>query len=398
MSTAVATEDKKDTRIACQICRARIHSVQQHLLEDHPELTLAEYSAKWPDAPLMSDILKKKLEERAALKAKTEAPEAAELTGMAKVKIVKRAMSEVFGLGDTPAAKSAAGKEIMVTTFDRDALDPYDLAMVPEIDPNYVFNIDMLRSVILALEWNIPMYLWGHSGTGKTTLLEQVFARTGRPTVRIQHTRSTEESHILGKTGLKGGVTAFEPGYLQISMERGWAYLADEYDFAQPEVLAVYQPVLEGKALVIKEADLDKRVTHPHPDFRMFATGNTNGTGDESGLYAGTVQQNAANYERFGITEKMPYLPEAAESRLVSLQGRIPVKDATKLVQFANVVRNEFESGKLSRPISPRTLIYAAKVGAARMSYRIGVEKAYINQLTSVDREVAGQLAQRMFA
>ena len=193
------------------------------------------------------------------------------------------------------------------------------------------------------------------------------------------------------------GRTAFELGPLAMAMKFGWLYMADEYDFGRPEVLSLYQPVLEGKALVIKEADMENRVIRPHPGFRFVATGNTNGQGDETGLYQGTTMQNAANYERFGIVEKMPYMDEATEALLVSQQAGIAMPDAKKLIQFATSIRAEFDSAKLSNPISPRSLIYAGRIGMARSNYLIGLEKAYLNRLSSVDREAARSFAARIF-
>jgi len=207
-----------------------------------------------------------------------------------------------------------------------------------------------------------------------------------------------EEEHIVGGWRLRDGKTFFELGPLAMAMKHGWLYMADEYDFGRPEVTSVYQAVLEGKPLVIKEADPENRVIRPHPDFRIVANGNTNGQGDETGLYQGTNLQNAANYERFGVVEQMPYMEKKLEARLVSQQAGIPLKDAEKLVDFAGRIRAEFDGGRMGNPISPRSLIYAAQIGVARSNYRTGLEKAFINRLTSVDRESATQVAQRVFA
>jgi cobaltochelatase CobS len=296
-----------------------------------------------------------------------------------------------------PATLSSSGKPIKITVLDVASMDEMDRAMIPRIDPNYVFNVDVLKTLILALEKNIPANVWGHAGTGKTTIIEQVCARTNRPMIRVQHTANMEEAHVLGQYVLRNKETSFQRGPLADAMQRGWLYLADEYDFGRPEVLSLYQPVLEGKPLIIKEADPANRITPPHPFFAFFATGNTNGTGDESGLYQGTMLQNAANYERFGITERMPYMEPDLEAKLVSSQADIPVPEARKLVDFAGRIRNEFDGGKISTPISPRTLIYAGRVGKARMNFRIGLEKSFINRLSTVDREVAGQFADRVF-
>jgi cobaltochelatase CobS len=98
------------------------------------------------------------------------------------------------------------------------------------------------------------------------------------------------------------------------------------------------------------------------------------------------------------VVEQMPYMEKKLEARLVSQQAGIPLKDAEKLVDFAGRIRAEFDGGRMGNPISPRSLIYAAQIGVARINYRTGLEKAFINRLTSVDRESATQVAQRVFA
>ena len=105
--------------------------------------------------------------------------------------------------------------------------------------------------LLMAIELNMPLLVFGHKGTGKTTDLLQIAARTGRRVMRVQHTGNTEESHITGQYVVRGGDLHFQMGVLAVAMQRGLMYIADEYDFARPEVLAVYQPVLEGEPLVI---------------------------------------------------------------------------------------------------------------------------------------------------
>jgi cobaltochelatase CobS len=190
----------------------------------------------------------------------------------------------------------------------------------------------------------------------------------------------------------------FEPGPLAFAMRYGLIYCADEYDFALPSVTSVYQPVMEGKALVIKEAPPEWRVVKPHPNFRFFATGNTNGSGDESGLYQGTQIMNAANYSRFGVTIHVPYMEAAAEESAVAKQANITPADAKKLVQFAKHVRDAYANGEISVTVSPRELINAGKIGLVRgLNWRLGLEKAYINRLSSTDKKAVGDFAQRVF-
>lgn len=376
-------------RINCEICGASVHSIQLHLKNDHPEWTLEQYREKYPAAPLLSDLAKAKLAEREAVARKEETAAA---SAVAPAATTKRPFHEVFSLGAVKGAMNARGEPIPVTVLDTSFPE-----LVPDVDPNYVFELENLKNALMAFELDIPLYVWGHAGTGKTTLLENICARTKRPLLRVQHTINTEECHIVGQWTARGGETIFEYGPLAMAMLNGWVYLADEYDFALPSVLAVYQPVLEGKALVIKEAPAAQRIVRPHPNFRFIATGNTNGSGDETGLYQGTNIQNAANYDRFHMVLEVKYMKAALETQILVNQAKIDKADAEKLVDFANRVRESYDGNKISSPISPRTLIAAAQIGLRKGSYRAGISLCFANKLSKVDKEVCDGLAQRIF-
>lgn len=390
-------------KITCQICGAETHSIQLHLRDAHPTHTLEQYTNNWPDAPLLSLAAQKKLDAAKAMKEASAETVSVEMkTASAVVEsldahrgFAKRPLNEVFGFGEAVAAKNSRGEPIMINIVtDNDKFPEF----VPAVDENYVFDINHVKTVVMGLEMNCPIYLWGHSGVGKTTLAEQVAARTNRATLRIQHTLNTEETQLLGQWTSRGGETIFEPGPLAVAMRHGLTYIADEYDAAMPAVLLVYQPVLEGKPLIIKEADAANRVIRPHPNFRFIATGNTNGVGDETGLYQGTMIQNAANFERFGIVEEIKYMPASQEVPVVVGQAKVAKKDAERLVKFANDVRDAYGSNKISLPISPRAVINAARLGMMKNDFKAGILLAYANRLTRVDREVVMGLAQRIFA
>jgi cobaltochelatase CobS len=387
-------------KITCQLCNAQIYSVQLHLKNDHPEETLKGYIAKFPEAPLMSEMAKQKLAEKRAVKAVSEermlemAGTAASVTKLIPSgSVIKKALHEVFNLGNVKAAKSSKGDPILISVITSGDFPD----MVPAASDDYVYDIDELKNVILALELNIPCYVWGHKGSGKSELFEQIAARTGREFMRVQHTVNTEESHIVGQWTVKGGHTVFELGPLPLAMINGWMYSADEYDFMLPSVSSVYQAVLEGKPLMIKEADAANRIIKPHPNFRFVATGNTNGSGDETGLYQGTNIQNAANYDRFGMVIHKQYMKKAAESQILQNRVGLVKEDADKMVEFAGLVREAYDGAKISDVISPRTLIYAAKIGVKRGSFRQGITLSFINKLSKIDREVCDGLAQRIF-
>ncbi len=392
-----------DAKITCSICGAQVHAIQLHLRDAHPELTIEAYAEKYPHAPLLSELAKRKLAEKQAERAATgeetkvamaTEPEAAAASALIpKGGVIKKAFNELFNLGRVKAALNSRGEPIPISTVANHEWSDY----VPAISDNYVYDIDELKDVVLAIEMKIPCYVWGHKGAGKTELFEQIAARTNRPMIRVQHTVNTEESHIVGQWTVKGGQTIFELGPLPMAMQNGWMYVADEYDFALPSVLSVYQAVLEGKSLMIKEADAENRIIKPHPNFRFCATGNTNGSGDETGLYQGTNLQNSANYDRFGMVIHKKYMKKTAESQILQNQVGLNKEDADKLVEFATLVRDAYDGAKISDVISPRTLIYAARIGLMRASFRKGVTLAFTNKLSKVDREVVDGLAQRIF-
>lgn len=388
--TSVNPADMSGDKLICKICGAAEHSIKLHLGKAHPGVSEEDYLRQFPGAPMLSPIAQQHLAARTAAATAPAAPAVAAIASAGK-----QPFHDVFALGTAPAAMSALGKPIPITVLTPDA---EGAEFIPPIDPDYVFPVDVLKNVVMAVEMNIPVYIWGHAGTGKTTLLSQVAARTGRPVLRVQHTANMEEDQIVGGWRVRAGQTVFELGPLAMAMKYGWTYIADEYDFGRPEVLSVYQAVLEGSPLFIKEADMANRIIRPHANFRLFATGNTNGQGDESGLYGGTNMQNAANFERFGVVQQMPWMEFETEARVISRKAKIPLEDAKKLVDFAKRVREEFDGQKMSNPISPRSLIYAGKLGIARKNYQTGLELAFLNRLTAVDREAATQLAQRTFA
>jgi cobaltochelatase CobS len=391
-----------DGKITCMVCGGLVHSIQQHLKEAHPTMSLQDYQAKFPDEPILSETAKAVIAKHQAEKAAAAAGAPVEMamsaaavaTTLAPPASLKKAFHELFGFEPTnPLAMSASKQSVMITYLEA----VKNREMVPVIDPEYVFDVQITKNICLAVELGIPAYIWGHAGTGKTTLVKQVAARTNRPTIRVQHTINTEEAHIIGQWVVKHGETVYQLGPLPQAMLNGWAYIADEYDFALPSVLSVYQPVLEGEPLFIKDAPPEMRLIKPHKDFRFFATGNTNGGGDDSGLYQGTSIQNSANYERFGMVERVNYLEPATEQKIIINRSGVAAADAKKLVEFAKDIRASYERGALSATISPRSLIFAANFGVRRGSYRIGLNLAFINRLNKVDREVCDGIAFRIF-
>lgn len=393
-------------KIACRICGSLEHHIGRHLESAHQGWGgLERYKADYPDAELESPAYK-----AAAAKAAGKVAQPAAMAAAATVvhlrpnedrSYTEEKFHEVFGLLDTKgqpveAALNKKKQPIAVKVFNNlpDVCKPF----VPAIDNDYVFPIDRAKEVIVANHFNMPMLVHGKHGTGKTTLIEQVMARLHHPMLRVQHTIGMEESHVLGMYVVRNGATEFEPGPLPFCMKHGIVYLADEYDFALPSVLALYQPVLEGKALVIKEAPPEWRVVEPHPNFRFFATGNTNGTGDETGLYQGTQVQNAAAYSRFGIAAEVGYMPKKQEAAIVAAKAKIQIEDAERIVDFGNDIRRRFIEGEFGSTVSTRELIRAGQLGAIfGGDWARGFDLALVNRMTNRDAQATRMVMQRQF-
>ena len=394
------SEEIRKEFISCSLCGSRVHSVSAHLKEFHPDVTIADYQRLYPEAPILSAWGKLKVAEfrqKLADKAKAQAQkeEAKKHVVTADKDSHKEVISKVFGL-PSDICKNKLGEEIAITVLN-DSDNPKTKSLVPEVSNNYVYDIKELKYQLMALELNTPCLVWGHKGCGKTEGIEQICARTNRSFMRIQHTANTEEAHIVGQWIVKNGETVYQLGALSEAMLYGWVYCADEYDFTPPHVLSVYQSVLEGKPLVIKDAPEEYRIIKPHKNFRFFATGNTNGTGDETGSYAGTLTQNSANYDRFGIVVHKEYLPKEKEIEILTKKTGIRETEAKLLVEFAQAVRKAYGEGKINDTISPRALINAGKIGILIGDLTQGLKLAFTNKLSSVDEEVCLQYAQRIF-
>jgi cobaltochelatase CobS len=398
-------------KIKCQICGEAVHLISRHLEQAHPHITLEQYEMDYPGSPVVSVDYEVAMQQRLAAKQQEQKIASGMHNMVAKIlpfvppnSVTKKPMHEVFELPlddnmrSPPRKGQTQGDAIMIDVMEHSSLTQECIEAIPEINAGYVFRPDELKDLVMAIQLNIPTLVWGYHGAGKTTVVEQVCARLGRPYLRIQHTDTTEESHIVGQMVVRNGATEFDYGPLAEAMMRGWVYLADEYDFAHPAVIAVYQAVLEGKPLYIKEAPPSQRLVKPHPHFRFIATGNTNGSGDDTGLYSGTKIGNAAAYSRFGITIHVDY-PEA-KTEIAILKGSMPLTQdvAEKLVDFAGRIRTMYGNGEISLPISPRELIRAATIGVVKGgNFRRGIELAYSNRLDKTQSEAVSQTAQRIF-
>lgn len=408
------------TKIKCEICGEEAHSIAKHLKDAHGEnsaqpKTLDEYRAEFPNAKLLSPAALEKMEKmklaREAEEAKTAAAgPAAGATPPSKADAnpdTKQVyFHEAFKFDATvKSARTKAGKGIACTADARAATD--DGHLIPAWNDNYILNPDLTKTVMMALELRTPIFLYGHSGVGKSSIFKQMCAALNRRLFRFQHTVDTEESHIVGQwvvvphinpDGSAISKTEFQLGPLPLAMMNGWTYLADEIDRSSPTVLSAYQAILEGEPLIIKNAPANLRVIKPHPLFAFAATGNTNGTGDQSGLYQATLTQDAATIERFGVVAMVDYPPEKQEIAMIAAATGLQVSDAAKIRKFAQEIREKAFPNIVSLTIGPRVAINMAKIGMMKADFVEGAMYAYCNRLPEAEREAAIGIAKRILS
>ncbi|MEM8785682.1 MAG: AAA family ATPase, partial [Pseudomonadota bacterium] len=186
---------------------------------------------------------------------------------------------------------------------------------VPELDPDYRFDRDTTLAILAGFQFNRRVLIQGYHGTGKSTHVEQVAARLNWPTIRINLDSHISRIDLIGKDAivLRDGqqVTEFREGILPWALQHPTALVFDEYDAGRPDVMFVIQRILEatGKLTLLDQ----NRVIHPHPSFRLFATANTVGLGDTTGLYHGTQQINQGQMDRWNIVTTLNYLPHEQE-------------------------------------------------------------------------------------
>ena len=235
---------------------------------------------------------------------------------------------------------------------------------VPEVDDTYRFNAETTQAILAGFRHNRRVLVQGLHGTGKSTHIEQVAARLNWPCVRVNLDGQISRFDFIGKDAIviRDGqqVTEFVEGILPWALQRPVALILDEYDAGRPDVMFVIQRVLErdGRLTLLDQ----NRVLTPHPSFRLFATANTVGLGNLSGLYHGTQRLNHAQIDRWDIVASLNYLPNKDEEDIIaakvsSLDNPSGRETVARMVTFASLTREGFRLGDLSTLMSPRTVI-----------------------------------------
>ena len=278
---------------------------------------------------------------------------------------------------------------------------------VPDLDPDYLFDKDTTLAILAGFARNRRVMVTGYHGTGKSTHIEQVAARLNWPCVRVNLDSHVSRVDLVGKDAivLKDGkqVTEFKDGILPWALQNNVALCFDEYDAGRPDVMFVIQRVLEvaGRLTLLDQS----RVIKPHPAFRLFATTNTIGLGDTSGLYHGTQQINQGQMDRWSIVATLNYLPHDREvdivmakvPKFVGAKGRDGRSVVSKMVRVADLTRNSFVAGDISTVMSPRTVITWAENAEIFGDIGFAFRLTFLNKCDELERTLVAEFYQRCF-
>ena len=275
---------------------------------------------------------------------------------------------------------------------------------VPAFDPAYRFDRETTLAILAGFQHNRRVMIQGYHGTGKSSHIEQVANRLNWPCVRVNLDSHISRIDLIGKDAirLREGVqvTEFQEGILPWALRTPTAIVFDEYDAGRPDVMFVIQRVLEadGKLTLLDQ----NQVIQPHPSFRLFATANTVGLGDTTGLYHGTQQINQGQMDRWSIVSTLNYLPHDAEAEIVlskcpAYQGE-RARLVGRMVTVADLTREAFMNGDLSTVMSPRTVINWAQNaeifgGDVGFAFRL----TFLNKCDELERRLVAEIYQKCF-
>ena len=275
---------------------------------------------------------------------------------------------------------------------------------VPDVDETYKFDPDTTLAILAGFSHNRRVMIQGYHGTGKSTHIEQVAARLKWPAVRVNLDSHISRIDLIGKDAIKlrDGVqiTEFHEGILPWALRNPVAIVFDEYDAGRADVMFVIQRVLEhdGKLTLMDQNE----IIQPNPNFRLFATANTVGLGDTTGLYHGTQQINQAQMDRWSLVATLNYLSVEAETSIVLAKapnyntdaGRKTIK---QMVTVADLTRTAFMNGDLSTVMSPRTVINWAQNAEIFRSMGYAFRLSFLNKCDELERQTVAEFYQRCF-
>ncbi|MFT6072113.1 MAG: cobaltochelatase CobS [Alphaproteobacteria bacterium] len=275
---------------------------------------------------------------------------------------------------------------------------------VPEIDTEYCFDPLVTQVLLTGLVFNKRVLVHGTHGTGKSTHIEQICARLNIPCIRINFDGQISRADLIGRDAitLQNGqqVTEFKEGIIPQALRRPCVLVFDEYDAGRPEVMFVIQRLLEdnGRLTLLEKSE----IITPHPNFRIFATANTVGLGDNLGIYHGTRVLNQAQMDRWSLTVNLSFMKPEIEAEIIrnkvpelnTPEGIITIK---KMVNLATMIRIAFANDEISGSISPRAVLAWAESSVLFDTIELAFRLSYLNRTDTIDHDKIAEFYQRCF-
>jgi len=275
---------------------------------------------------------------------------------------------------------------------------------VPEIDSTYKFDRDTTLAIISGFAFNKRVLIQGYHGTGKSTHIEQVAARLNWPCLRVNLDSHVSRIDLIGKDAIvikdNKQITEFKEGILPWSIQNPVALVFDEYDAGRPDVMFVIQRVLEkeGSFTLLDQ----NKVLKQNPLFRLFATTNTIGLGDTTGLYQGTQQINQGQLDRWNIVTTLNYLKFDKELEIVLAKSKSfntskGKETISNMIKVADLTRKSFVNGDISTVMSPRTVLHWAENTEIFKDTGYAFRVTFLNKCDDLEKSIIAEYYQRCF-
>ena len=275
---------------------------------------------------------------------------------------------------------------------------------VPEVDSNYKFDRDTTLAIISGFAHNKRVLIQGYHGTGKSTHIEQVAARINWPCVRVNLDSHISRIDLIGKDAIviknNKQVTEFKEGILPWSIQNPVALVFDEYDAGRPDVMFIIQRVLEkeGNFTLLDQ----NKILKQNLFFRMFATTNTIGLGDTTGLYQGTQQINQGQMDRWNIVATLNYLKFDKELEIIlakskSFNTQEGKEIVSNMIKVADLTRKGFVNGDISTVMSPRTVLFWAENSEIFKDIGYAFRVTFLNKCDDLEKTIIAEYYQRCF-
>lgn len=297
---------------------------------------------------------------------------------------------------------SYTGREHNITLYEEAHWDEEVRMFIPKLNPAYVFPPEATELLVLAIEMGDRVLITGPTGSGKSSLIEQVCAKLQRPFIRINMTGDMESSIFFGQMTVENGATVWKNGPITEAVIHGAVCLVDEWELSPPDINMGLQWLLEDNGkLFLKErpATSGEKLLIPHSEFRLVMGGNTLGLGDETGSHSGVNVQNTATLDRFQTVIKHDYLNTKHELEL--LKKAVPDlsdNNAKRMVQLAGVIRSAYKNGDLSLTMSPRTLINWGRKTAYWGNPLTALRISFFAKIPDNEKEVVNKLVNKVFS